>query len=104
MPPETTPKADCENCRMFNNLCSIHPQPDLPALLDDLDKLVEGRPDDTRAVLMRGELRTLLSLARKGIWAEEAKEALDRISDGEYPRNRMTVIARGALSSFPSIQ
>lgn len=50
------------------------PTPDLSALLDDLEKLVEGRPDDTRAVLMRGELRTLLALSR---WALQSKEVLD---------------------------
>jgi hypothetical protein len=53
---------------------------------------------------LHNNAKNLLTLAKKGIWAEEAKEALDRISGGEYPRNRMTVIARGALSSFPSIQ
>jgi hypothetical protein len=61
---------------LFNTALRMTPTPDLSALIDDLDKLVEGRPDDTRAVLMRGELRTLLALSR---WAVEAKEALDEL-------------------------
>lgn len=30
MTQETPSKADCENCRMFNNLCTLHPQGHTP--------------------------------------------------------------------------
>jgi hypothetical protein len=87
---------------LFNTALRMTPTPDLSALIDDLDKLVEGRPDDTRAVLMRGELRTLLALSR---WAVEAKEALDELVGRKNCENDGSgAIASKARSSFPSIQ